>query len=591
MAAGKAIEEVTRRAIGPAGSCQARRIGPLIASSLFLACALGGASAQSPIQLHDATSQTGVTFRHTDGGSGMRYIMEAMSAGLATFDYDGDGLIDLYFLNGAPLKGTKVDGPPPKNALYRNLGSFRFEEVTDKAGVGDTGHGLGVAVGDYDNDGNPDLYVNNFGPNVLYHNNGDGTFREVTRAAGVDHGNKVGAGVCFLDVDGDGDLDLYVGNYVKFSYQTHVLHWLKGQPVYPSPLDHTPETGNLFRNNGDGTFRDVSRESGIGLHAGTNMGVVCADYDNDGDTDIYVGNDVMPNFLFQNDGRGHFEEVGVLSGVAYDAMGSPQGSMGTDFGDYDNDGWLDLFVTAYGNEMPALYHNLGNGLFEDVARETGVGAPTFPHVKWGHGWVDFDNDGHRDLYIACGDLDDNVQLRKDTTSYRLPNILLRNAGNGRFVDVSRQSGDGMAVRASSRGVAFDDLDNDGDVDVIVLNSRDKPTILRNMLYERGGKNHWLHVRLRGVKSNRDGVGARVRLVAGDLVQIDEVHSGRGFQSHWGSRLYFGLGSRDRIDRVEVRWPGGGTDAVEDVKVDRLLTITEGHPPATPRPSRADALVR
>ena len=554
----------------------------MLAAGLLAAILPGRLFAQGPIQLRDVTGQTGITFVHTDGGAGMRSIMEAMSAGVATFDYDGDGLIDVYFVNGAPLKGTKVVGPPPKNALYRNLGSFRFEEVTDKAGAGDTGHGLGVAVADYDNDGYPDIYVSNFGSNVLYRNNGDGTFREVTRAAGVDRGNKVGAGVCFLDVDGDGNLDLYVGNYVKFSYETHVLHWLQGQPVYPSPLDHTPDLGNLFRNHGDGTFRDVSKESGIGLHAGTGMGVVSADYDNDGDTDIYVGNDVMPNFLFQNDGSGHFEEVGVPSGVAYDAVGAPQGSMGTDFGDYDNDGWLDLVVTAYGNEMPALYHNLGNGLFEDVARETGVGAPTFPHVKWGDGWVDFDNDGLRDLYIACGDLDENVHLRKDTTAYRLPNILLRNMGNGRFVDVSRQSGDGMAVRASSRGVAFDDLDNDGDVDVVVLNSRDKPTILRNMLYELGSKNHWLQVRLRGVKANRDGVGARVRVVAGDLVQIDEVHSGRGYQSHWGSRLHFGLGSRDRIDRVEVHWIGGGTDVVEDVKVDQLLTVTEGRPPATPR---------
>lgn len=547
----------------------------MIASSLFLTCALGGASAQSPIQLHDVTAETGVTFRHTDGSSGMRYIMESMSAGLATFDYDGDGLVDIYFLNGRPLKRTKLEGPPPRNHLYRNLGGFRFQDVTERAGVGDAGYGLGVCIGDYDNDGHPDLYVSNFGPNVLYHNDGGGTYRDVIQTAGVGRGNKVGAGVSFLDVDGDGNLDLFVANYVKFSYEKHVPHWLKGQPVYPSPLDHAPETENLFHNNGDGAFHDVSRESGIGLHAGTGMGVVSADYDNDGDTDVYVGNDVMPSLLFRNDGRGHFDEVGTLGGVAYDALGALHGNMGTDFADYDHDGWLDLIVTAYGNEMPALYHNLGNGLFEDAAREAGVGASTFPHVKWGVGWVDFDNDGYRDLYIACGDLDDNVELRKDTTAYRLPNILLRNAGNGAFVDISRHSGDGMAVRASSRGVAFDDLDNDGDVDVVVLNSRDKPTILRNMLYERGGKNHWLGVQLRGVKSNRDGVGARVRVITGDLAQIDEIHSGRGYQSHWGSRLYFGLGSRDRIDRIEIRWLGGGTDVVEDVKVDQSLTITEG----------------
>jgi hypothetical protein len=250
--------------------------------------------------------------------------------------------------------------------------------------------------------------------------------------------------------------------------------------------------------------------------------------------------------------------------------------MAPDFADYDNDGRLDLFVTAYGGEVATLYRNLGGGLFDDVTRQTGAGGPTFPHVKWGHGLVDFDNDGYRDIFIACGDLDDNIELRKDTTSYRLPKFLMRNTGDGRFVDVSKQSGDGLLVSTSARGVAFDDLDNDGDVDVVIFNSRERPTILRNMLCELGSKNHWLQVRLRGAKTNRDGVGARVRVVSGDLTQIDEVHSGRSYQSHFGTRLYFGLGQRGRVDRVEVRWIGGGTDVLENVSADQLLTITEGH---------------
>jgi hypothetical protein len=246
--------------------------------------------------------------------------------------------------------------------------------------------------------------------------------------------------------------------------------------------------------------------------------------------------------------------------------------MGTDFADYDNDGWLDLLVTSYGKEMPALYHNLGNGLFEDVARQTGVGAPTFPHVKWGHGFVDFDNDGARDLYIACGDLDDNVQQRNDATAYALPNVLLRNDGRGTFRDVSRTSGDGMEVRASSRGVAFDDLDADGRVDVVVLNSRSEPTILQNAS---PGDNRWFEIQLRGVASNRDGVGARVTVSSGDLVQIDEVHSGRSYQSHFGMRLHFGLAQHQRIDKIEVRWIGGGTDVIEDIAANQRVTIVEG----------------
>jgi hypothetical protein len=527
--------------------------------------------AQCPIRLTDVTRETGITFRHTDGSSGRRYIMESMSAGVALFDYDGDGLIDVYFLNGAPLRGTKVD-VPPRNALYRNEGGWKFTDVTDEAGVGDAGYGLGVAAADYDNDGDQDLYVNNFGPNVLYCNNGDGTFDDVTQQAGVANGNKVGAGVCFLDADGDGDLDLYVSNYVRFTYEDHVPHTFMGLPSYPSPLTYAPQPDNLFRNNGDGTFSDVSAESGIEGHAGTGMGIVCADYDDDGDTDVFVNNDVKANFLFQNDGTGSFEEIGLLSGVAYDAAGSPQGSMGVDCGDFDNDGRLDFYVTSYSHELATLYHNLGGGFFEDASRLTGAGSATFPHVTWGTGFVDFDNDGDRDLFVACGDLDDNVERRDDTAAYLAPNIVLMNTGDGKFVDVSQQAGDGLVPKLPSRGAAFDDLDNDGDVDAVVLNSRREPTILRN---DSTGPNHWLQIRLQGSKTNRDGVGARVTVVAGDLTQIDEVHSGRGYQSHHGMRLHFGLGPHDRINRIDVRWIGGGVDVKKDVAADQLLTISEG----------------
>jgi hypothetical protein len=527
--------------------------------------------ATGPICLTDVTRATGIAFTHTDGSSGRRYIVEPMSSGLATFDYDGDGLIDVYFLNGAPLRGTVVD-KPPRNALYRNLGDWKFVDVTDRAGVGDAGFGLGVTVGDYDNDGDPDLYVNNHGPNVLYRNNGDGTFSDATAEAGVAGEDVVGAGTAFLDMDADGDLDLYVVNYLKFDYDAHVERMVGGIPSYPSPRDFRAVPDTLFRNNGDGTFTDVSDDSGVGAHAGTGMGMVCADYDQDGDTDIFVLNDVAENFFFQNDGSGHFEEVGLTNGTAYNVAGDENASMGVDCGDYDRDGWLDFFMTSYQGELPVLYRNLGNGAFEDVTLLTGAGAGSLADVNWGNGLVDFDNDGDLDLFIANGHTEDNIELRDPSSHYRARNLLLMNTGDGMFVDVTGTAGDGLLPVHSSRGTAFDDMDNDGDVDAIILNSREAPTVLRN---DSAHGNHWIELRLRGVKTNRDGVGARVRLVAGDLAQIDEVHSGRGYQSHHGSRLHFGLGRRNRIDRIEIHWLGGEVDVLCDVDADQILAITEG----------------
>ena len=543
----------------------------LIAALVTIVSILWPKRPTDDIVLHDVTVDTGIDFTHTDGGCGRRYIMETVSAGLALFDYDGDGWIDIYFVNGSPLEGTNAK-EPARNALYRNLQNWRFDDVTEEAHVGDEGYGLGVAVGDYDNDGDPDFYVSNYGPNVLYCNNGDGTFADVTQTAGVAGGDCVGAGACFLDMEGDGDLDLFVASYLRFSYDTHKEVTIHGVPAYAGPNLYPPAPDRLYRNNGDGTFSDVSTESGIGERASWGMGTVCADYDNDGDTDIFVANDVAENYLLENDGKGRFREVGLQAGSAYDLYGSPQGSMGVDCGDYDNDGWLDFYQTSFQLQHAVLFRNLGDGIFEDVTLITGAGAGTFPHVTWGNGLVDFDNDGDRDIFVACGHLHDRVDEFDKTTSYLARNLLLRNMGNNRFVDVSDQSGDGMAVKLSSRGAAFDDLDNDGDVDVVVLNSRREPTILRN---DTPRKNHWIEIELRGRQANRDGVGSHVRVVAGDLVQIAEVHSGRGYQSHYATRLHFGLGGHDRIDRIEVQWSGGGREIVEDVAVDQIVLVAEG----------------
>ncbi len=534
-------------------------------------CCLSVAEPKSTILLKDVTSQTGIAFVHRDGSSGRHYIVENVSSGLALFDYDNDGDIDIYFLSGGALKGTNYE-TPPRNAMYRNDGNWKFTDVTEPSGLGDPGHALGVAVGDYDNDGDQDVYVTNFGPNVLFRNNGDGTFTDVTAQAGVGDGSKAGAGANFLDIDKDGDLDLFSSNYIAFTYENHAQRTIGGIPVYVGPRAYDPMPDTLFSNNADGTFTDVSEESGISGCLGTGMGTVCADFDDDGDTDIYVGNDLMQNFLWQNDGTGKFEEIGLMAGVGCDMNGRDMGTMGTGCGDYNNDGLLDFYATAYQDQLPSLYRNCGDGLFEDVSLITGAGAGANRTVTWGNDFVDFDYDGDRDLFVALGHLQDNIEQWDKRSTYLATNELYMNTGDGKFITVSDSSGDGMKVKLSSRGAGFDDLDGDGDVDVVVLNSRREPTVLRN---ESPNLGHWLQVKLRGTKTNRDGVGARVKVLAGDLTLVDEVHSGRGYQSHYGTRLYFGLGRREKVDRVEVRWIGGAVEVFKDIKIDSLVTLVEG----------------
>jgi enediyne biosynthesis protein E4 len=537
------------------------------------------AGADFPIRLDDVTGASGIDFVHTDGGSGRRYIVETVSAGLALFDYDGDGQIDVYLLNGAPLRGT-VTTTTPRNGLYRNSGDFRFTDVTEQARVGDPGYGLGVATGDFDNDGDVDLYLNNFGPNVFYRNNGDGTFTDITQATGTGAGDQVGAGAAFLDANGDGNLDLFVSNYLEFSYDAVGPTQWRGVSVYPAPEQFPAVPDIFFRNNGDGTFTDVSQEVGIASEAGRGMGIACVDCDNDGHIDIFINNDSSRDFLFRNDGQGRFEEVGILSGTSFTLEGVAMGSMGVAAGDYDNDGWLDFYVTSYQRQFATLFRNLGDGLFEDVTRISGAGAGTYHHVTWGCEFVDFANDGNRDLFVATGHLMDLVEQFDDTTAYEPTNLLLMNTGQGRFVDVSAQAGTGMRVERSSRGTGFDDLDGDGFVDVVILNSRQQATVLRNRSAANqqglsGAANRWLQIRLRGITANRDAIGARVRVVAGKLIQIAEVQAGRGYQSSYGTTLSFGLGNADRVDQVEIQWPGGGRDVLHDLPVNQRITVCEG----------------
>ncbi|MEX2177056.1 MAG: CRTAC1 family protein, partial [Pirellulaceae bacterium] len=471
--------------------------------------------------------------------------------------------------------GAKV-ASTPRNALFRNDGNWRFTDVTKQAGVGDTGFGLGVCAADYDNDGFVDLYVSNYGPNVLYRNNGDGTFRDATERAGVGLGKHVGAGVAFVDVDNDGHLDLFVANYIEDTLDRHQPHFHKGVPSYPGPLHHRPGSMVLFRNNGDGTFSDISREAGLADLKGHGMGVVAADYDGDGDQDLFVANDVQANFLLRNDGTGKFTDVAVLAGTAFDLAGNVQASMGVDAADFDNDGLVDFHVTSYAGEFATLYRNLGGGLFEDATRATRAGEGTLPHVTWGNGFADFDNDGQRDLFIACGHLDDNFHLRGGggSTAFAVANVVLQNLGNSRFRNVSAQSGDGLKPVYSSRGAALGDLDGDGDPDIVVLNSREPPTLIRN---DTSSGNHWLGVRLEGVESNRGGIGAHVKVHAGGAAWVDEVRSGRGYQSDFGPWLHFGLGKAARVEKIEVRWPSGKVSTAADVAPNQTILLREGEP--------------
>lgn len=522
--------------------------------------------------LRDVTDQTGITFVHSDGSTGERFIVETVSAGVAIFDYDGDGWQDIYLLSGVPLRDGGAVSQTSSNRLYRNLSGWSFVDVTAEAGLTDTSYSLGVAAADYDSDGDLDLYVTNYGPNTLFRNNGDGTFSDVTEDAGVMASRDVGAGTCFFDFDADGDLDLYAASYLKFSVDDNRKLTINDVPVYAGPDQYTPVPDVLYENRGDGTFRDVSEASGIAGHTSWGMGVVAADYDNDRDADVYVSNDVGASFLWRNDGTGRFEEVGLEAGVSHDVFGSAQGSMGVDCADYNNDGHLDFYQTSFQLQHAILYKNLGGGFFEDVTHTTRAGIGTFENVTWGVGFVDFNNDGYRDVYVACGHLQDNLAKFDRNGSYRAQDLLLLNDGNDKFSEVFAEAMGGSQTLHSSRGAAFDDLDRDGNVDTVVLNSRERPTILKT---KTDVTQRWTRVTLVGNASNRTGVGTRVVCKTGVLAQYAEVHSGRGYQSSFGLSLHFGLGNATIIDRIEVHWLGRGVDVFESLPVNCELVIREG----------------
>ena len=517
-----------------------------------------------------AVTKSGVDFKHTDGKSEKRLFNEFLGSGGGFFDYDNDGDLDIYLVNGASQIASP-DKNPSTNALYRNNGDGSFSNVTELTGTGSTSYGTGCTVGDYDNDGDLDLYIANFGPNVLYQNSGKGTFIDVSMQSGVAN-SQWGTSCAFADVDNDGNLDLYITNYADYAVKNDKKCYVRGIWQYCGPRSYPPDTDIFYHNNGNGMFTDLTEKSGfLDVPACHGLGVAFGDYDNDGDQDLYVANDQDPNFLFQNQGSGKFEETALLSGVSYSDMGKEEAGMGTIFGDYDNDGLLDLTVSNFQKETNTLYHNEGSGFFADVTTLAGIGEITYSYLGWGIAFFDYNNDGYKDIFVANGHVLDNITDIDRSTTYPQRNLLFRNLGDGTFEDVSNQSGSGLTLQKVSRTVALGDYDNDGDLDILVTNWNQTADLLRN---EGGNLNNWIQINVVGTKSNKSGIGTRIKLVAGNLKQYQEVQSGGSYLAFSDLRTHFGVGNAKRIDLVEILWPSGHIDKYKDLAVNHRFIATE-----------------
>jgi hypothetical protein len=561
---------------------------PLIVLALPLALpAEPPAPARSHVHFVDVSDSVGIDFRHVSSATSQKYLPETMGAGVALFDYDGDGRLDIFFANGARIDdpmppGTLPvkDGPRYWNRLYRQKADGRFEDVTAAAGLAGTGYSQGVAVGDYDNDGNEDLYVAGVFANQLYRNEGDGRFTDVTAEAGV-AGGSWSSSAAFVDYDHDGRLDIFVGRYMEWSfdynprcsaaYNPFPERSPTGPRAYCHPNLFKGATALLYRNEGGGRFRDVSKEAGVANPRGKSLGVAIADFDGDGFTDLFVANDAVQQFLYRNRGDGRFEDVALEAFAAFDQDGQAFSGMGVDAADYDNDDRPDVVVTNLSNQCYALYRNVGDRTFSYETHASGIGRISLLSSGWGVRFLDYDNDGWKDLFLVQGHVLDTIELTSPHLRYRQPPLLARNEG-GRFRDVSADAGDVFRTEWAARGLAIGDIDDDGDLDLVVSTLDDRGRVLRN---EGGNAGHWIELRLVGRRSNRDGIGAEVRLTTGSgKVRHATARTAGGYLSAGDRRVHLGLGEETAIRSIEIRWPSGTVQRLAEVTVDRTLTVTE-----------------
>ncbi|HTZ58840.1 MAG TPA: CRTAC1 family protein [Acidobacteriaceae bacterium] len=527
-----------------------------------------------PVRYTDVRKAAGITFLQDSTQTDQKYYLETMGTGVGWIDYDQDGLMDLYFVQSA---ATDIYKPPAplRSALYHNNGDGTFTDVTEKAGVGGEGHyGQGVAVGDFDNDGYPDLYVTGYGRAILYRNNHDGTFTDVTAKAGVADEGGWSTSAGWFDYDKDGWLDLVVTNYIQWTPKNNL--WCgeraPGYRSYCNPSDYKGQKTKLYHNNHDGTFTDVSEKSGVGLPESKGMGVVLADFDNDGWPDIAIANDTWPNFLFLNNHDGTFKDVSLISGLAVSEDGKYEAGMGIDAADVNGDGLLDVYITHLDFELNRLYLNNGDKTFTDDTYSSGIGARARLLSGVAAKFLDYDNDGWVDILQLNGAMLDNVSLYHGEVSYKEPLLMFRNLGHGHFAMSSASLGPDFLRPVAGRGLATADFDNDGDVDIAVNNRGDFPELLRN---DGGNANHWLTVKLIGTKSNRDGIGARLKLTSEGFVQYSQAVGGSSYMSASDPRIHFGLGKRSKIESLVITWPSGQTDKFTDVPVDQIIAVKEG----------------
>jgi hypothetical protein len=544
---------------------------------ILLSCCAALAREQRPIQFTDMTAQAGIRFTHYKGANGISINREEFGPGVCVADFDGDGWIDIYFVNGRDLYNRGVSA---RNALYHNNGDGSFTDVTDKSSAPGTGYGMGCVWGDYDNDGHPDLFVTQFGRNVLYHNNGNETFTDVTDKAGV-AGLESGAfhsGAIFFDYDHDGRLDIYVGSYVTFGTDARRYCIISGVQTSCPPSVYRGSSDALYHNNGDGTFTNMTVKANIYQPEGKNLSVGAGDYDNDGWPDLFVANDGLDAYLYHNRGNGTFEENGLVAGMAVTGQGRTMAAMCISLGDYDNDGNLDLYISDFQKSSDHLWHNDGKGLFDEVSDQAGITVPTREVLSFGGGFFDYDNDGWLDIFIANGHVYPEVETATPEIHYRQINTLFHNERNGKFVETTKQAGPGFDIPHVGRGVAFADFDNDGFVDVLVANNGDSALLLRNS----GNDNHFLNFKLVGTKSNRDALGARIKVVTGGFSQIREISGGGSYLSQSDLRASFGIGKAAHADTVEVRWPSGERQVFHGIATDKFYVLIEGSPNLAPQ---------